>query len=231
MTILDNNLIETVKILDENEIFYWIGQGSLLGIERENNLIEWDYDIDFCVWNEQIDKNRIIKLMEKKGFKYWRHVEFDEEMPHLSFEKNGGRRVDINFYCLGKNSNGEEIAYTKWGIPNGPFLKFIDAVAHVESYNSKYKFFVKCFTAFRPIAKLVRNFLIRKKIFYKHVGYQQPYKFLKKFKIINFHNLKINVPVHSKQYLEYLYGKEWTIPKKHFSWWKVKNLKKEYKHE
>ena len=42
-------------------------------------------------------------------------------------------------------------------------------------------------------------------------------------------NMKLNIPLQSEKYLEYLYGKNWRQPKKEFSWWKVKNIKKDFK--
>ncbi len=224
---IDSNFTDAVNVLNKNKIFYWIGQGTLLGIQRENNLIEWDYDIDFCVWNDKVDKNQIINLMEKEGFKYL-DMKFGMEMAHLSFVKKTGRRVDVNCYREGKNSKGEKIAYTKWGIPNGVVLRFLDAVAHSESYNSRFKTIIKSLIFFKPIAVFLRNFLIRKKLFYRRVGYQQPLYLLGNFKDINFHNLNITIPVQVEKYLEYMYGIDWKIPQKKFSWWKVKNLKKDY---
>ena len=52
----DPNLITVINILNEKKIFYWIGQGTLLGIHRDNKLIEWDHDIDICVWHDSNNK-------------------------------------------------------------------------------------------------------------------------------------------------------------------------------
>ena len=54
----DKNLITIIKILQEHNLKYWIGQGTLLGIIREGNLIEWDHDIDICMWPEEIEKKK-----------------------------------------------------------------------------------------------------------------------------------------------------------------------------
>ena len=57
----DKNFQEVVNIFNKEKIFYWIGQGSLLGIIRDNKLIEWDHDIDFCLWNHENVKSNFIK--------------------------------------------------------------------------------------------------------------------------------------------------------------------------
>ena len=52
----DKNLELIVKIFNNKNIFYWIGQGTLLGITRDNKLIEWDHDIDICLWDHEYKK-------------------------------------------------------------------------------------------------------------------------------------------------------------------------------
>ena len=50
---------------------------------------------------------------------------------------------------------------------------------------------------------------------------------LKKFKKINFDRLEFYIPSDTVDYIEYIYGENWKIPQKKFSWWKIKNLKYE----
>ena len=56
---IDQNLIETIGILEKNDIPYWLCQGTLLGIIRDDELIPWDHDIDIAVWYSK-------KLNEKR---------------------------------------------------------------------------------------------------------------------------------------------------------------------
>ena len=116
---LDKNLDTVVKFLIK-KIFYWIGQGSLLGIIRDKKLIDWDHDIDFCLWDHENIKSDFIKLLEEKGFKYRSDLGFGEKYDQMSFDKKGGRRIDLNFYQI-DSSKGEEIAFTKWG-----YQKYLD---------------------------------------------------------------------------------------------------------
>ena len=58
MNKIDPNLSITVNILKKEKIFYWIGQGSLLGIIRDNKLIEWDHDIDLALWDRSNQKKK-----------------------------------------------------------------------------------------------------------------------------------------------------------------------------
>ena len=59
-----SNADDAIKNLKKEKIFYWIGQGSLLGIKRDNKLIEWDHDIDICVWHDDNSKDRMIGISE-----------------------------------------------------------------------------------------------------------------------------------------------------------------------
>ena len=229
MKIIDPNLSTVVKILNKENIFFWIGQGSLLGIIRDNKLIDWDHDIDICVWHELNDKDKVIKAMVSGGFVYRDDLEIDNNREQLSFDKKGGRRVDINFYQKGISSDGVEIAYIKWVIPSNFFMRIIDAFSITDINTSRYEFILKKLNFLRPFFIFLKIKLIKKKLFYSYAGYQQPFELLKQFKLIDFNNMKLNIPLQSEKYLEYLYGKNWRQPKKEFSWWKVKNIKKDFK--
>ena len=223
----DKNFHEVVNIFNKQKIFYWIGQGSLLGIIRDNKLIEWDHDIDFCLWNHEYVKRDFIKLLEDKGFKYRRDLGFGEKYDQMSFDKKGGRRIDLNFYQKGKAVNGEEIAFTKWGYPRNILMSLLDAISNAKIYNSKYKLIINNLFIFEKPARLIKGYLIKKKLFYKVAGYKQPLRLLKKFKKISFEELEFFIPSDAIGYIECIYGQKWKIPQKKFSWWKLKNLKYE----
>jgi len=226
----DKNLELVVKILNNKNIFYWIGQGTLLGITRDNKLIEWDHDIDICLWDHEYKKKyEFVKLLENEGFKYRDDLGFGKKYDQMSFDKKGGRRVDLNFYQKNTSEDGEEIAFTRWGYPKNIFMSFLDAISNAKNYNSKYKFFINNLTVFEKLAKLIKKFLLKKKLFYREAGYKQPLSLLNEFKKIKFEDLEFNVPSKTTLYLEYIYGKNWKLPQKKFSWWKTKNLNFNYK--
>ena len=226
---IDKNFKKAVKVLNENKIFYWVGHGSLLGIKRDNKLIEWDHDIDICVWNNDTSKEKIIELLEKNGFEYRSDLGFGKQFDQMSFDKPGGRRLDINFYLKGFSNKGEEIAFIKWGYVDNYFMKFLNALSNSKNYNSRFSFIINNLSFLQPIASKIKNQLIRRNLFFKYAGYQQPLKLLKQFKVLDFHGLKINTPFYSEKYLEYVYGSNWKKPNKKFVWWKTKNLKNDFK--
>lgn len=221
---IDLNFKLAASALSESNIFFWVGQGSLLGIVRDNKLIDWDHDIDFCLWNRKNKKKVIIKILQDKGFIWRSDLTFGNKYAQLSFDKSGGRRVDINFYQKGVSSDGERIAFISWGYPRNVFMSMIDAISYADIYNSKYKFLINKLKVFKPIAHFLKKIFINMNYFYKVAGYKQPLKFLKKFKKVYFYKTKVNIPYYKEEYLEYVYGKNWKKPKKNFTWWKLKNL-------
>ena len=58
----DPNFILTIKIFNSLRINYWVCQGTLLGIIRDQSLIPWDPDIDLAILTKDFDE----KLIEKQ---------------------------------------------------------------------------------------------------------------------------------------------------------------------
>lgn len=65
---LNSALLEIVKILLENKLYYWfIGYGTLLGIVRNESCINNDDDIDIIFDIKYKDK--LLEVLEKKNYK------------------------------------------------------------------------------------------------------------------------------------------------------------------
>ena len=115
----DQNFLETIDILNQNNVKYWICHGTLLGLIRDKQLIPWDHDIDIAVWSGTISREKIKRIMLSNNFllkdKY-------VEDASLTFEKKGGRLVDINFYQVTTlKNNNRKIAYASFCIPKNFF--------------------------------------------------------------------------------------------------------------
>ena len=59
MSNLDQNFVLAINLLNKYKIKYWLCHGTLLGIIRDNSLIEWDNDIDIAVWKMLIIKRKL----------------------------------------------------------------------------------------------------------------------------------------------------------------------------
>jgi len=213
---LDPNLEETIKVFDDNKIKYWACHGTLLGLIRDQNLIPWDHDIDIAVWYSKNLKERIKKLMIENNYLIKEKYMIEDDW--LTFLKEGGREVDINFYQIKQVTSVEKIAFLKCFVPKNNFCKLVDALSLANKYNGKFRYFIRSFIFIQPLFKELKKFLINKKYFYKTIGYTQPFKLLENFTKIEFKNIFISVPVLYEEYLHYVYGKNWKLPNKEFNW-------------
>ena len=217
--ILDPNFITIINLFNGNNIPYWICHGTLLGIIRDNKLIEWDHDIDIAVWADTVKKEYITNLISKANFKLRQGFMVKDDI--ISFDKDGGRIVDINFYNKIKSeTNQKEMAYVYWFVPKNILMKLIDAISISDKYNGKFKRLIKFFGFMQKLMFKLKKSLINNNFFYKEAGYTEPLELVQNIKKIKFHGLEIKVPLQAEKYLEYIYGSDWKTPKKNYSWLK-----------
>ncbi len=65
------SLLKSVtKIVEQQQIQYWLEGGTLLGIRRENRLLPWDNDLDISVHQIEIPKlNSLIQNLKTEGYR------------------------------------------------------------------------------------------------------------------------------------------------------------------
>ena len=234
-----NNIFKlVVKILTKNNINYWVCHGTLLGIIRENELLSWDHDIDFAVWDDEYSKKDIIQIFSSEGRFNQEFVLEEMNSLHFTINDYKHKRLDINFY-----SRDSSKAYIKWLILSNSTISkiynfFINLITTdislrqiMRSSNGIIMELIKLFIAlpfllirfFLPkiIIKLLSKKLSKK---YDSTGYSYPIE-LMKHKKIKFLDIDINVPIESEKVLKYTYGEDWRLPKKNYIWHKdAKNL-------
>lgn len=67
-----NNFLEVIRLLKKYNITFWVDSGSLLGLVRDNSLIDWDSDIDLGILEDETEKllkNKRNFLFEGYSFK------------------------------------------------------------------------------------------------------------------------------------------------------------------
>jgi len=211
----DPNFVLTINIFNKFKINYWVCQGTLLGIIRDQSLIPWDPDIDFAILKKNFDKKLIQKIMKKNGF--IKKKKFFKNDNLFTFKKKGGRDVDVNIYDL---DNKNEFVRTIWFVPKNLIMRLIEVLSFSKSYNGRFRLIINLLSFSESYFKLIKKSLINKKIFYKKAGYAHPYKFISKLKKKNFFGQNIIVPFFYLDYLKYMYGKNWRKPKKKYNWFK-----------
>jgi lipopolysaccharide cholinephosphotransferase len=64
-----SNLKAVKDCFDEFGIDFWLNLGTLLGATRDGKIIDWDADIDLCMWSHDSEK-LILALHELKRRKF-----------------------------------------------------------------------------------------------------------------------------------------------------------------
>lgn len=223
---IDKNFVETLILLEKNNIFYWICHGTLLGLIRDKDLIPWDHDVDIAVWYSADTKKKIKRIMMNNNFSLKEKYLIEDDL--LTFLKKGGREVDINFYHQ-KEINSEQTAYVKWFVPKNIVCKTIEALSLANKYKGKFYSIINNLSFVMPFFKKIKILLIKNNYFYKTIGYTQPLNLLKDFKKVKYFKINVPVPLKSEEYLEFVYGANWRNPVKQFNWIKdspsVKKIK------
>ena len=138
-------------ITHKHNIFFYLSEGTALGIYRDGDLLEWDDDVDVGIFSQ--DKERFFQLvvpeMRKMGYIF--NV---ETMP----------KMDLHFFLKDHHMMDVEIVNPK-----------LNCISKMEN----------------PCYELIPHL-----------------QFIKK----TWRGLELNLPKQS--YYEYLYGKDWMIPKR-----------------
>ena len=212
---IDPNFVLTINIFNKFKFNYWVCQGTLLGLIRDQSLIPWDPDIDLAILEKNFNEELINKIMKKNGF--IRKKKFFKNDNLITFKKKGGRDVDINIYDLDKKN---KFVQTKWFVPKNLIMRFIEVLSFSKSYKGRFKLIVRFLSFSEGYFKIIKKGLINHEMFYKKAGYAHPYKFISKLKKKKFFGQNIIVPFFYLDYLDYTYGKNWRKPKKIYSWFK-----------
>jgi len=155
-TVCEDNLLTFNRIAKQHGLWYWLSEGTALGVIRDNKCIDWDDDVDvgFMVDQKELFLNKVLPDLKKNGF-----------VIGLIF--NNG-----NFY--GFVRNGEKLD-----------VDIVDENGKCQAGKTSNAKTDKCVDLL-------------------------PY--LQNIKQVTFLNEQFNVP--GTDYLEFLYGPDWNIPKK-----------------
>jgi hypothetical protein len=66
----EDNLLVLNKILNDFQIYYWLSEGSALGVVRDNMILPWDDDLDISFNYNYRDKfiNEVMPVLTEQGF-------------------------------------------------------------------------------------------------------------------------------------------------------------------
>tara|TARA_B100000780_G_scaffold269934_1_gene229234 strand:- start:3338 stop:4063 length:726 start_codon:yes stop_codon:yes gene_type:complete len=218
---IESILFKAITLLKDHNIDYWLTDGTLLGVVRENRILPWDPEIDFGLWKSEVSEEKLITIFKKNGFEY---IEFLPDMHCLVFLIND-IYVDINLYT--KDDSRVSIKWATY--PDKQIdiviIRFINLlfeskklISHHKEYSFKF-FLMKLINFFGfLLSNNVREKIYRyAKLRYKYIGASYP-KELLEFKEIDFRGNEVTVPIDSEEYLRITYGDDWRIPNKDYVW-------------
>lgn len=113
------NLNDFVTVLEDNDVRYWLSQGTALGAIREGDILLWEDDTDIGIFYEDRDKfiQKCYPKLKEKGFRLMRNsnkLGKDIKMSVMrNFEYIDVDFTDLNTPCMAMNGKrcGELLKY------------------------------------------------------------------------------------------------------------------------
>ena len=221
---MESVLFKAIDILETLKIDYWVTDGTLLGIIRENRILPWDSDVDLGVRKSEVSISEIVNIFKAHGFHY---IEVLPAMDSLNFRMDDVQ-LDINLYTEhdGKTS-------VKWASnPLGTVDKLIvqitskifenDKRSHIHNkekepaaiFAIRYVLFFVAFFLTKEMREKMYEFARSR---YLYLGATYPTKLMSTKKII-FKQKEIRVPLKCEEYLQLTYGEDWQTPNRGYIW-------------
>src|SRR5690625_4960248 len=185
----DRNLWEIVGFLQERQIDFWIDQGTLLGIVRDDALLPWDKDIDISVWEEEFSK--VVELrpeLEEMGY----YFELHEYKDCLFLSREDGYFIEIGRYHI----EGEQAVRKNNGPRINPSERFVKRILNLLPHrlNCRLRDLGR---RWHPVDTVI---------------FRTPLHYFSEFRSISFRGLRFDVPAKTEEYLAFKYGPDWRTP-------------------
>lgn len=191
----------------------FVCHGTLLGLIRDGDLIQWDQDIDLAVFEEDFDKADVVDLFCRHGFTC---LDYGKGYDYITFQRDGGRNVDINIY---RRVDGGRA--TLWKVPKTKLVATLLFMTHAGRLIRHHKMLVRALVIFTPVCKLLDQLFGTHRWLFERKGYFIDAQFLGPERFITFDcetAYQIPVPFRSEELLESTYGSDWRVPKKDYDW-------------
>lgn len=232
---IDRNFVDALEVMNSLQVNYWVCNGTLLGLVRDGALIEWDPEIDFAIWREDLDLVAINAEMRRMNFTMQSNR---NEVNNFKWERPGGRQIDINVMSR-EVIEGVEMAEIVWDV------HVSRGVARVlgRSLRRFAKFIEDALLRFRaampsmlsgggsrqygngqPNIRLGRYPLTGCLSFIERVlpkqrrKYSYPTKYLEPLSKRCFFGLTVPVPYSPEMVCAQIYGDDWMVPRRSERW-------------
>lgn len=213
-----------IEILSDNKIDYFMDQGSLLGIVRENRILPWEDDLDFGLFSDKYSKDEISDIFVSHGFIRQDLDEAYKSSLHFLFDNQ--RTVDFTFYdkesdfgvsyfpisesmkrrllkLVMLSLQAENDMASEFSLPKRSVLVLLRVILFPFSFSSYIK-------------DCIKNMIERNSRPLK--SQKIPLDYIMQTKKINFMETRILIPHRPEDYLVYLYGLNWKKVIKNYNW-------------
>jgi len=197
--------------LEENQIYWFIDMGTLLGAIRDGDFIAWDNDIDIGVLSSRDLHEKLLKtceILELEGFEV---AYYDKAVSII--KKNG---VEINIAIYTKNEESYTYKYLKPGrftsLRHGLKMLVQDEY-HIHFKRKRESWARMLFVKYKYIAVITQKLfdMVCEPLCYTNVRVKV--KYLENLRSLTFRGVEINVPALAEEYLSLRYGEDWIVPK------------------
>lgn len=122
---VDESLARVATTLSDAKVRFFVDSGTLLGLIRDGELMEHDFDIDISVLNSsETELAPLRKVLRQKGYKE-RMLKYRACPFKIKFSKPGFRTVDVNIFYLADNASHYVCPQPVPADVKGPFGKLI----------------------------------------------------------------------------------------------------------
>lgn len=245
INVLDNKLCyESLKVVTDllikHEVKYWLDSGTLLGIVRQGDFIDWDWDIDLSATMIPMAKIADLKLSFKKAGFTVRYTKACCSMRLEPVKKYWGwRHIDIHFFERKEDvyqtyfhefKQASKIDY--WLKKSVFAMDFLERTIGKSAPSRRQVFALSLDKKKKPsragmfddffalILRSAKDWLygLRLKFFCKQVLVVVPEHYFTTLDKLSIHGREYSVPTNRLGYLAYKYGDQWRTPQKDYHW-------------
>ena len=238
-------ILEINEIFDNNGLFFWLSYGGLLGIIREGKLIPWNNDLEVCSWYKDINNDQIIKIVDQINEMGYTCIYY-ESFGTINIKQGDLIDININFCWLdgdkvirphetASKDKNNFFAHIFYWLSASVFIypntinkfRFKEENKQI-NYKNLSKFLVAWLSNIFPLKMKIiifKSFIwLSKKSGGRFQKTAMPLNLFKEFKLYPFYNSSIYVPNKPERVLEFIYGREWKIPKDKWQFYDKENL-------
>jgi hypothetical protein len=221
---LPNTILTVLKILEKNNVFFWLDAGSLLKGFRDKTILK-SSDLDIAT-NSENTRNILSALAELSTIGY--NYNFNGGYPlledlvtiYLPKKANKIKHIDIYIYHKSNKSYFRRSYHKPLSSSISRYLFYLSKkIMNLRKYkitSMDYNF--EQYSNFYLLQNLARLIFYVYELFGITTWYVIPRKHFRKFKKIYLNGKKFNIPIKTAEYLKFRYGKDWNIPIVRSSW-------------